>query len=92
MDGTVSRVAPELVACIREARYPTVHEVTRLADRIRMEVYGGASAFAWSATRDDDAERILSFRFAQAALVGDVVVMASTPVPAVIEQVFPIPV
>lgn len=77
-----SRVAPELIACIREARHPTIHELGRLAERIRTEIYGAASAFAWAGERVERYERLMSMRFAQAALSGSMVVLAThTPVP-----------
>jgi hypothetical protein len=84
-------VAPELIACIREARHPTIHELGRLAERIRTEIYGAAPAFAWAGARDERHERLMSLRFAQAALLGSMVVVAArpptpTPMP-VIEQV-----
>lgn len=82
MSGIGSRVAPELIACIREARHPTIHELGRLAESIRSEIYGAASAFAWAGARDERYKRQMSMRFVQAALSSSMIVFAApTPSP-----------
>jgi hypothetical protein len=53
-----------------EGRDPTVHELSSLADRIRTEVRGTASAFAWGGATDDGSVHMISLRLAQAALIG----------------------
>lgn len=90
MNGVVGKIAPEIVACIREARHPTIYEVTRLAERIRTEVYGAVSAFAWGGSRNEHIERTLSLRFALAALTGSMAETATTPASVIAEPVPPI--
>ena len=63
-------VAPEIVACVGEGRAPTVQELARLADRVRREIWGPRSAFAWGQDARDAAIRIASLRVAHVALMG----------------------
>jgi hypothetical protein len=65
-----STIAPEIIACIAEGRNPTIYELSRLADRIASEAWGTDSAFSWGALTNDASLRLISLRFAQAALSG----------------------
>lgn len=70
MNGLVSNLAPEIVACIGEGRAPTLQELGRVADRIRAEIYGSMPVFAWAHEDHGSAERLLSYRLALVALMG----------------------
>jgi hypothetical protein len=81
MQKIVAGVAPEILACIREARDPTIQELGRLAERVRLEIFGSSPAFAWASPDEQNAERTVSFRVAQVALTGDMVrTVAGSPV------------
>jgi hypothetical protein len=64
-------VASEIIACIAEAREPTVLELGRVADRIERDVWGYRSAFIWGRSSADRPSRLISMRIALAALAGD---------------------
>jgi hypothetical protein len=64
-------VASEIIACIAEAREPTVLELGRVADRIERDMWGYRSAFTWGRSKADRSNRLISVRIALAALAGD---------------------
>lgn len=70
MNGLISNLAPEIIACIGEGRAPTLQELGRVADRIRAEVYHSSSAFLWGSDDERSTERLLSYRLALVALTG----------------------
>jgi hypothetical protein len=63
-------IAPELVACISEARAPTLQELGRMAERIDREIYGDQPIFARGGFEANGSSRWRSYRIAHAALVG----------------------
>ncbi len=62
-----STIAPEVIACIAEGRPPTPGEVARVAARVRADLGGERSAFAWG---NADAADQISRRVAEIALLG----------------------
>jgi hypothetical protein len=70
VNGLISNLAPEIVACIGEGRAPTLQELGRVADRIRAEIFGSMPVFAWAQEEHGSAERLLSYRLALVALTG----------------------
>jgi hypothetical protein len=62
-----STIAPEVIACIAEGRPPTPGELARVAERVRADLGGERSAFAWG---DAGAADQLSLRVAELALRG----------------------
>ncbi|PAX06383.1 hypothetical protein CKY28_17425 [Sphingomonas lenta] len=63
--------AAELVACIGEAREPTVPELFSVAERVWVEGAAERSAFAWGRLPSAHPDRVTALRAAQAALCGD---------------------
>lgn len=70
MHSPPATIAPEIIACIAEGRLPTISELRRVAERIRSELHGGRSVFAWNRTVAEGSERRLMLRAARAALAG----------------------
>lgn len=64
-----STIAPEVIACIAEGRPPTLHELERVAQRVRADLGTSRSAFAWGEA-DTAATDALSRRVAELALIG----------------------
>lgn len=62
-----STIAPEVIACIAEGRPPTPGELERVAERVRADLGGERSAFAWGATEPTEQ---FSRRVAEIALLG----------------------
>lgn len=69
MTPSPSTIAPEVIACIAEGRAPTPGELARVAERVRADLQGNRSAFAWGAP-DPEQTAQLSLRVAEAALIG----------------------
>lgn len=69
MIRTALTVAPEIIACVGEAREPSVQELGRLADRVHREIWG-EPAFAWEPAVGETMSRLASVRIAHAALLG----------------------
>ena len=63
-------IAVEVIACIAEARDPTVGELFNVAQRIWRDVRGERSAFAWGELERDGPERLFYLQVAHAALRG----------------------
>lgn len=81
MNGLISNLAPEIIACIGEGRAP-LQELGRVADRIRAEVNHASSAFLWGSDDERSTERLLSYRLALVALTGVPHVEEAMPIPA----------
>lgn len=79
MTGFQPICAPDLVACIREGRHPTVEELCRVADRIGRDIHGHRSAFAWQSDANPAIDKAFAFRVAQAALTGNGEIANSAP-------------
>ncbi|WP_232318524.1 hypothetical protein [Sphingomonas sp. TDK1] len=62
-------IAPEVIACIAEGRPPTAVELERVAERVRADLGGDRSAFAWGKSGIANADEI-SLRVAEIALLG----------------------
>lgn len=63
-------IAPEVVACMQQARSPSTEEVARVAEAVWRDMTTGRSAFAWGDLTEDSSERLISMRVAGAALGG----------------------
>jgi len=70
MEHGRSRIAPEVIDCIAEAREPSVAELCRVAALIWSDIRGTRSAFAWGELAADSSERLLSLKAAHIALTG----------------------
>lgn len=70
MTAPVPTTTPELIDCIEGDRSPTPVEVARVAAHIRSDLVRSDPAFSWGEAQDDEAERLLLLRAAQAALRG----------------------
>ena len=70
MAGHPTTIAPEVIACIAEGRAPSIDELQRVADRVRADLAGAGSAFAWGNAESENSAHLVSLRAAQAALVG----------------------
>ena len=67
---TATRIAPEIIACIREARTPTVMELHRVADVIEREMTGHLPFFKWSDPEVGRRQRVHALAFALGPLCG----------------------
>ncbi|MCP3731519.1 hypothetical protein M9978_13910 [Sphingomonas sp. MG17] len=63
-------IAPEVIACIAEGRYPSVTELNRVADRIWSDLRACRPALFCN-VEGNPYERLLVLKAAQAALAGD---------------------
>jgi hypothetical protein len=70
MSGHHFRIAPEVVACIRDGREPDDAELRRVADFIFIEIRGTAPAFAWGVPGDDRSVDLITLAMARVALSG----------------------